>query len=61
MIEDPRFTRKQAAAYLGVARQTLARWASTGRYALPYYKAGKKVIYLRSDLDNFLAQRRRGQ
>ncbi len=36
-------SRKEAAAYLGVAEQTLAIWKCTKRYDLPYVKIGKLV------------------
>lgn len=38
-------SRVEAAAYLGVAKQTLAIWACTNRYDLPYVKIGKLVKY----------------
>ncbi len=34
-------SRKEAAAYLGVAEQTLAIWKTTGRYSLPVVKIGR--------------------
>ncbi len=52
-----RFTRTEAAAYLGVLPQTLAVWASRGRYNLPFVKVGRKVFYLRKDLDAWLESR----
>jgi excisionase family DNA binding protein len=52
---NPRFTRKEAAAYLGLADKTLANWASTGRYGLKYHRCGKKAIYMKADLDAWLA------
>nr|DAU47730.1 MAG TPA: Pyocin activator protein PrtN [Caudoviricetes sp.] len=40
----------------------MANWACTGKVKLPYYKAGlKKVIYLKSDLDDYLKSTRRLQ
>lgn len=50
-------TRDQAAEYLGVAPQTLAIWAMTGRYSLPYIRVGRLAKYRRSDLDKFLTRR----
>lgn len=47
-------TRKQAAEYLGMSPATLAQWASTKKYDLPYYKIGIMVRYKKSDLDAFL-------
>ncbi|MCJ2375665.1 helix-turn-helix domain-containing protein [Vibrio sp. ZSDZ34] len=49
-----RLNRKQAAEYLGVTEGTLAVWASTGRYQLPFIKVGRKVFYRQSDLDAFI-------
>ncbi|HIE9637543.1 TPA: helix-turn-helix domain-containing protein [Klebsiella pneumoniae] len=60
-IQD-RMTRKEAASYIGVSTATMANWACTGKVKLPYYKAGlKKVIYLKSDLDDYLESTRRLQ
>jgi excisionase family DNA binding protein len=50
-------SRKEAAAYLGVAEITLAIWKSTGRYSLPSYKIGRLVKYKKSDLDAFIVSR----
>ena len=47
----------EAAAYLGVEKQTLAVWRTTGRYSLPAVKVGRLVKYRHSDLDAFLAAR----
>ncbi len=49
-------SRREAAAYLGVAEQTLAIWKCTKRYALPFVKIGKLVKYRKSDLDAFIAR-----
>lgn len=51
-------TREQAAQYLGIAPQTLAAWAATGRYSLPFVKLGRLVRYRRVDLDAWLESRR---
>ena len=53
---DPisRRTPEETAAYLGVRPATLAVWRCTGRYNLPFYKAGRKVYYQQSDLDAFI-------
>lgn len=57
-----KFTRKEAAAELGVSPQTLANWACSGRVSIPFYKVGrKKVIYHKSDLDAYLASVRQTQ
>lgn len=56
-----RLTRAEAAAYLGVNAQTLANWAHTGKVEIPHHKVGRKVIYMKSDLDSYLAANRRTQ
>ncbi|HFO3084490.1 TPA: helix-turn-helix domain-containing protein [Klebsiella pneumoniae] len=56
-----RLTRAEAAAYLGVNAQTLANWAHTGKVGIPHHKVGRKVIYMKSDLDNYLTANRRTQ
>lgn len=50
---------KQAAAKLDVTPGTLSVWRSTGRYALPFVKVGRKVRYRTTDLDLWLAKRTR--
>ncbi|MFZ1935329.1 MAG: helix-turn-helix domain-containing protein [Thermoguttaceae bacterium] len=50
-------TREQAAEYLGIAPQTLAVWATNGRYSLPMVKVGRCARYKRSDLDRFIERR----
>lgn len=50
---------KQAAQKLDVASGTLSVWRSTGRYALPFVKVGRKVRYRLGDLDAWLAKRTR--
>lgn len=49
--------RKDAANYLLIKPQTLAVWATTGRYALPYIKVGGRVAYRLADLNYFLESR----
>ena len=48
---------KQAAAVLGLAPNTLAVWRCTGRYNLPYVKAGRLVRYQAADLREFIQRR----
>jgi hypothetical protein len=38
-------SRKETAAYLGLRPQTLAAWAVTGKYGLPFLKIGRSVRY----------------
>ncbi len=48
---------KSAAAVVGVQANTLAVWRSSGRYRLPFIKAGRSVKYRISDLAEFIANR----
>lgn len=49
-------TRPQAAAYLSLRPQTLAKWACLGREGPRFFKHGKVVRYRKSDLDAWLEQ-----
>jgi hypothetical protein len=49
---------RDAAAYIGVAQQTLAKMRWSGE-SPPYFKVGRQVVYDRGDLDSWLALRRR--
>ena len=53
-------TPEQAAEYLGIKPQTLANWRSTGRYGLPYLRAGRLIRYRRDALDRWLDSRAAG-
>ena len=48
--------RKVAAEFLGVKAHTLAVWATTHKYKLPYVKIGRLVKYRISDLEAFVEQ-----
>ncbi|MDB2414891.1 helix-turn-helix domain-containing protein [Rickettsiales bacterium] len=48
--------RKEAAEFLGTTEGTLAVWASTKRYKLPYVKVGRNVRYRLPDLIKFLEE-----
>jgi predicted DNA-binding transcriptional regulator AlpA len=50
---------KAAAAVLDVSPGTLSVWRSTGRYALPFLKIGRKVRYRRADLLAWMDKRTR--
>lgn len=50
---------KAAAELLDVSPGTLSVWRSTGRYALPFLKVGRKVRYRRADLLAWLDSRTR--
>ncbi|MBU0513663.1 MAG: helix-turn-helix domain-containing protein [Proteobacteria bacterium] len=58
MIPPAVFSTKAAARYLGVSPQSLARWRITGQ-GPHFVKAGRRVVYLRADLDRWLLSRRR--
>jgi excisionase family DNA binding protein len=51
-------SREEAARFLGVKVQTLALWASSGRYKLPFIKIGRLAKYDRPDLEAFMSGRR---
>lgn len=50
---------RQAAARIGVTAGTLSIWRCTGRYDLPYVKAGSRVRYRASDVEAFIQRRTR--
>ncbi len=50
-------TPRQAAERMGLRPQTLAVWRTTGRYGLPYVRAGRLIRYRPEDIDAFLAER----
>ncbi|AXF77175.1 helix-turn-helix domain-containing protein [Erwinia tracheiphila] len=53
---NEKMTRPEAADYIGVSPRTLANWHSSGRVKIPFYKVGrKKTIYMKTDLDAYLA------
>jgi excisionase family DNA binding protein len=60
-IKKHLLTRKQAAEYLGLHSQTLAKWASTGQYQLKYLKLGNRAYYRQTDLDAWVKSRERTQ
>ena len=51
-------TTLDAAKYVGLAVQTLAKFRVTGE-SPPYFKVGRQVMYDRADLDTWLLTRRR--
>ena len=54
MNENGLLSRAEAAKYLGVMESTLACWASTQRYSLPYIKVGRLAKYRVNDLEQFI-------
>lgn len=51
-------SRRETAELLGVKEQTLACWATTKRYDLPYVKVGRLVKYRREDVERFILENR---
>lgn len=47
-------TRAEAAEVLGISPSTLANWACTKKFSLPYFRVGRSVRYRQSDLDTFV-------
>ena len=55
--ENPRLNRAEAAEYIGVSVPTLASWATRGG-GPTFVKSGARVVYLTSDLDEWINARR---
>ena len=53
VLPDGRMTRRDAAAYLGLAEKTLAQWKSEGRGPRAYLVGGR-VFHFKVDLDAFV-------
>ena len=52
---NEKYDNDQAAQYLGLKEGTLPIWRSTNRHPQPaYLKIGRKVVYLKRDLDAYL-------
>ena len=50
-------TPEEVADLLSITPHTLAVWRSTGRYNLPFVKAGRLVRYLTEDVMKFITSR----
>lgn len=50
-------TPNELSKILGVTQHTLAVWRCTGRYNIPYIKAGRLVRYNRDDIAAFIMRR----
>lgn len=57
LTTNPLMTSPEAAAYLGVSKNTLNVWRCVGRYSIPFIKVGKLVKYRKNALDAFLDRR----
>lgn len=53
-----RMSRPQAAKYIGTSAGFLEQDATTNRHGIPFIKIGRKVAYLKSDLDAWLMAHR---
>lgn len=49
-------TAEQVSEILGVNPHTLAVWRCTGRYNLPYIKAGRLVRYCENEVNAFISR-----
>lgn len=62
VIAIPRLiSRDDAAAILGIRPHTLACWACNGRYRLPFVRVGRRVMYRREDIEQFISSNLVGQ
>ena len=49
-------TREQAAGYLNIKPQTLAKWAMTKTPNIPFVRVGRVVRYRLADLERFVEE-----
>jgi hypothetical protein len=57
ILPDGRMTPENAAAYCGLAKQTMAQMRCTGNGPV-FTKVGRRAFYFRSDLDAWIKARR---
>ncbi len=50
-------SQSQAAKFLRLSEHALQSWRTTGRYALPFTKCGRRVFYTAGALRAFMASR----
>jgi len=53
-MQQKLLTPDEVSNLLGITKHTLAVWRSSGRYNLPFIKAGRLVRYRQSDIDSFI-------
>jgi excisionase family DNA binding protein len=53
-MQQKLLTPDEVSYLLGIKKHTLAVWRSSGRYNLPFIKAGRLVRYRLSDIEQFL-------
>ena len=56
--ERPVLTTEQAATILQLSPSTLILWRRMGEPDLPFVRCGRRIRYLKTDLDSFLYQNR---
>ena len=61
MVTEPLLTPKETSRILGVTTDTLAVWRCRKRYALPFIKVGRKVMYRPADINRFLKRHTSGE
>jgi Helix-turn-helix domain len=57
---DPYLDTKAAMQYLSCCERSLRKWRADLLHPLPFYQIGGKVLYRRSDLDQWMCRHRRG-
>lgn len=57
----PYLTAAEAADYLGLSASLMNRWRCDMPGGPPYRKVGRRVVYARADLDQFLEERCRSR
>jgi predicted DNA-binding transcriptional regulator AlpA len=57
LVEDEKFCLSDAARYVGVSRRTMYDWRSQDSGPRSFLVGPRKIVYLRSDLDAYLAER----
>jgi len=50
-------TESETAEWLGIKKQTLTTWRSTGRHGLPFVRVGTSIRYSERAIENWLAAR----
>ncbi len=61
MNKEILFDRIEAAEYLGVSVKTLQTWATRNLHGLHYRKLGRRVQYLKQDLDDLISRKTFGR
>ena len=59
ILHDGRMGREEAARYLGMKPQTLAKWVTQGK-GPRYVRVGGRVFYFKADLDSFIQEGMQG-